>query len=459
MKKYIDQLSAFFNNEIPEKILINAFYAKLSAVMSFKRIKFQLPGEEPVPANYYGMTFAPSGFGKDKVLRTIRKRCFEKIDEKISAYFEGAVTARKKETDKMAEIKFGNDWKKASVKEKWIFDNYPREIVQTVGDSTAEGFYEDRAELSNYDFGSLFFVNNEFFDYLVSMEKSKSMLLTLFAETYDHGSDSAKSQKSEKKIKREVHNVPNNILVYASPAKMHKDGVFDIFMSRLEKQFARRSFVVFCEDIDSHIDEDFDQYIKRKEGNQKDDFNLTAEFFKPFQKIENGQTFHVRRGTPVYLVYEKYHHDNMKKVHKIKNSILRVEVSGRSWRALKLACVLTAFMDPDSKDILVEAMQEAIAWTEQCAPDFEVLISNKPKTDFVHVWDFFCENISKPISAMTLRDYGFFNKNYFTKYMEEFVEYAKLKGQQTGMVFETIKGAGNSRFYCLKTMSEVFTED
>ena len=80
MYQFIDSFHQYFNYEVPKEIIENAFYSKLASVLSFKRIKFQLPNEKPVIANYYGMTFAPSGFGKDKVLRAIKNFAFDTTD-------------------------------------------------------------------------------------------------------------------------------------------------------------------------------------------------------------------------------------------------------------------------------------------------------------------------------------------------------------------------------------------
>lgn len=450
MKSYISEIDNFLIKKIPVEIIANAFYSKLSTVASFKRIKFELPNEKPIIANYYGMTFAPSGFGKDKVLRVINNYCFSKIDNEIDSHLVNTIKKRKKDIESQAMMEFGSDWKKEAVKQKWLADNRPRDIVQTIGDCTYEGLMDDRVELSHHKLGSLFYVNNEFVDHLISMHNSKSLFMTLLAEVFDHGDDKAKSLKTEKKIKKVVQGVPQNMLVYASSTNIHNEKAYDILINKMERQFARRCFIVFINQFHNEK-QDLKSYIAEKEA-PKNISNLNSHFFEQFLKIKDKSIYKFEKN--VLNKFYEYEYNKHIEAESEKNAILKIELLGRAWKVLKLACVIHAFNEPEFLNIQQSALDEAIGWGETCSKQIKHLIYFKPKQNFERMWDFFTERLSRPVTSMDLRESNIFNWGYFSKQMDEFVFYAKDKAKSQGLDFEVLQGSGNTKFYILKRIAE-----
>lgn len=448
---------------IPYGIVLNTFIGLAASVYSFHRIKFQLEKNElSKTANIYCMNFAPSGFGKNRTFDIVKNSCFRKCYEEIEKLLKKQNEYRwselKLEADRLFPYKEkGSGYTDFNGRKDFIARNEPRAITPILSDITVEGLQADRWELSQCSQGSILFKNTEFLEYLLAKDKEKSTTLSYLGDIYD-GDDVAKSVKSHNQSKKFSHNIPQNLLVYASVNFMHKDSSFNILMANLSKSFARRSFLFYDKDLKTEV-LSFEARKALLKKSDLDNLDFNDFFVKAFNELSHRHgkdniIYELEFDSIASDLFLQFQTENEIQAQKFNDDVVKTELIGRHWKTMKLATILHAIYKPTEKYICEQAMVEAIEIANYFGDCFFEFTSNKPKLDFELVYEYFERNIGKPISAMKLREKRFFNNAYFKKYFEELKEYLREMADSKGCIFEEMKGAGNTKLYVLKKIEE-----
>jgi hypothetical protein len=238
-----------------EEMLLLALNIYTSRILCHNRVKIYGYDTKPIYPNIYGLTFAISGAGKDRAVKTLAD-CYKPVENEHYTLFENMRKSTileledyaKKRTKESECEKTGKKLPKWSlaVRNKYVEDNTPREIQEEMSNATPEGFVAIREAISDIDYGSLHFGNSEFIDYIVNSGKSnKEDILDLLKDCYEFGDNGSKITKGDKTVKK-VRDVPQTMLVFSSVAGLLKDGMAT---SKLEaffrRGFARRSLVCY----------------------------------------------------------------------------------------------------------------------------------------------------------------------------------------------------------------------
>ena len=206
--------------DIPEKIVIQAVHYVLSLAASLKRVTLKGLDEDRVPLNYYGITFANSGRGKDLSV-SIAMKFVEPIIDAYNSRLSDLVISHQEQNVDMSIPSLENK------------------------EGTTSGFLQDRNVLDVLKVGS----TNIRVEELVSVLKSSDFeqVLNMLTESWQEGSNASRSFKSYMSPK--INFVPANCLLYSSPEGFRNEGnkQFQGFVDNLSNGMARRSYVVFDE--------------------------------------------------------------------------------------------------------------------------------------------------------------------------------------------------------------------
>ena len=454
-------------HNFPYEIILISFLAKLSSVFSYHRLKFQLPNEEPTIANIYTLAFAPSGFGKNKSLKKLDQHLFKKCNEYIKKDLLNKEQFRSSEIEIEAnkyagykDPKDGTSKINFNKKKEYLEKNGARTLTHIISDATVEGLQADLWELSQYETaGSLLFKNTEFLDYVTVQTKDNSYLLSYIADAFDHGDGEAKSTKGEKQSKKTFAGIPLTLAAYASADVMHEDKSYKLIMNKIGSAFARRSFIFFKKDFTQEV-KTVEDRISNLKNNSNIKIDYTDDFLAILKKLSftkgtGFKTFKLDIDSNVASIFYGYEQGCETKAITEKNIYIRNDLNGRPWRAIKLATILQALYNAKSEVIEDRAINDAIKFCEFFAEGFSELSNDSPKNHFQKLYEYFLENISKPIGMTELAHLSFVgNKNYFSSMFKEFKEYAEDRAQSEGLVFEKIKGMGNHKLHVLKTITK-----
>jgi hypothetical protein len=453
---------------VPYGLLLNSLIAKLGGVFSFNKVQFQLINESPHIANVYSFGLTNSGGGKNKSLSDLDESFFEKIyfeiDNELKKDFQFKLSEIEDAANNFAKRKNqdGKEWIDHTAKQQYIKEYSPRKLSYMFDNFSPEGLIAERYEmfLSSRG-GSFLFENTEFLSFLSKQASEKSDCISLLAEIYDKGTNKAKVIKSDKEAKKISKKVPQNLIAYAPIDSMHDDKSYNLLLNIIKSAFARRSFFYFEENLQKEILTIEQKKLLREEVDVKE-FQLNDFFLDKFNKTkpkeEKGKYIHkvymIQKDSIVDDLYLGFEEFCEKQAEIQKNRIIYNELVGRPWKTIKLATILQCVYNPDSEFIEEKAMAEAIDISNYFGKFLFNLIHNKPKNSWQSAYDFYLENLSKPISMTTLNEKGFFGITNFKRHFEDFEIYASFRASEEGYIFERVGGKGNSKLYVLKKIEE-----
>lgn len=455
---------------MPEGLILNAFIAKLGAIFSVNKVCFKFPSE-PIPhiANIYSFGLTQSGGGKNKTLSDLDDIFFEKVNFKIKSIFDGEFKALEAEANKNANAFARRKGKDKEYIDQNAYQKYlemygPRKFGYKFSAFTPEGLRANRFQLyKSPKGGSFLFENTEFLGWLSNQAKDKSDCIDLLADIYDKGTNSAKVTQGDKGEPKEAKNIAQNMIAYSPVDAMHHDKSYDLLLMVLSKAFARRSFVYFEKHFKKQILTPEEKINLRNEesGHNFDlkeffynQFELTLPKKNPKEDYYDFKIFEIWHASDVDKKYLEFETACEKKAENEKNYILNNELHGRPWKMIKLATILQAVYNPDSKFIESKAIDEAINISNYFGKFLRELVIDIPKNNFQMCYDFFTENIGKPVNMTFLNEQRFFGIHNFKRNFEEFKNYAENKAIDDGYVFEVKGGTKNSRFACLKKLTD-----
>lgn len=474
----ISQLAKDFSDSllIPYPLILGSLIGLLGSIFSFNGVRFQLVNESPAIINSFIFGLTGSGTGKNKAIKKIIEKCFEKIINNINSNLEFNYKFEKEKIESEAKKKYTKESKEGRefIDFKLVaqhIENYgPRHPSFIISDFTVEGIIEDRAQLDSFQTkGSTLFKNTEFLNWLKAKISEKNLTIGFLSEVFDHGDNDGKSTKGNKKKAKAVTGIPFNLIAYAPIEAMHEDDTHKMLMECIGTAFARRSFFYFEKNSIKELKTLEQKKQSRDEGNFQHDLNDF--FFKLFEKTKQrvnkkidsyeNKVFKININSEcdnLYLEYETKCDNKANEFRRIaskENSILANDYDGREWRMVKLATILQCVYNSDSEFIESKAMKEAIEITEYFGKYLFDFIYDAPKHTFQNCYEFFLQNIGKPITMMTLHDKRFFGQTNFKRHFDEFKDYAIQKAQDEGLVFELTNGSKNTKYACLKKLIDL----
>ena len=334
--------------DIPEKIVIQAVHYVLSLAASLKRVTLKGLDEDRVPLNYYGITFANSGRGKDLSV-SIAMKFVEPIIDAYNSRLSDLVISHQEQNVDMSIPSLENK------------------------EGTTSGFLQDRNVLDVLKVGS----TNIRVEELVSVLKSSDFeqVLNMLTESWQEGSNASRSFKSYMSPK--INFVPANCLLYSSPEGFRNEGnkQFQGFVDNLSNGMARRSYVVFDES-DVQIEAEptveslkiYSENIKIAKQRSKDMSDYLSNIILNCNKT-------IEFTVEAELVVKKYEIINKNIVAKsplMKNAV-KAEMLSRAYKIRRLAGLYALY--DGSIEVSIENVNDAIEWAESLSKDLIIALN------------------------------------------------------------------------------------
>lgn len=334
--------------DIPEKIAIQAVHYVLSLAASLKRVTLKGLDEDKVPLNYYGITFANSGRGKDLSV-SIAMRLVQNIIDAYNSRLSDLVMQHQEQNVDMSIPSLENK------------------------EGTTSGFLQDRNVLDILKVGS----TNIRVEELVSVLKSSDFeqVLNMLTESWQEGSNASRSFKSYMSPK--INFVPANCLLYSSPEGFRNEGnkQFQGFVDNLSNGMARRSYVVFDEsDVQAEAEPTVESLQLYSEN-----IKLAKQKSQDMSEYLSNIVLNCPRSidftVDAELVVKKYEiaNKNIVAASPLMKNAVKAEMLSRAYKIRRLAGLYALY--DGSSEVSIENVNDAIEWAESLSKDLIIALN------------------------------------------------------------------------------------
>lgn len=455
------------NPYLPHSLIQLAILIKLAEVGGLNNIQVKSKSihtpEHTTPANIYGLTFLTSSGGKDKTLRDLDKNLSGFIQDDFTSRAQDAKKRRLQELIDEARDIFPDQ---EGEQKRYITANRPRFLIREMSDATLEGFVAMRQAYYQAGWGGTFVKISEFGDYITSDNTARSEFLSMLTEVYDHGDNNAKVTKGERE-NVPVYGVPSSAIMHTSPAGLLEGRNHEKLMTFLNRGIARRSFICYPEQSLEFETDDIKENITRKrEGIRKSEMihEVCVSYFRDFYYKTRCEDDIVHNSYNTFILteeaevaIEQYEVGNLIKASKMGKDTRQVglisEISGRSWKALKLSGILASFEHPEQKEVTEVDIKNAISICEEYGIHLTRFYQAGETPEYERLYHYFIENVGVWQTTMDLRAQKFVYKDHFSKWFDEALSIIKEMLEQKGYLFEEEKNGSWGKKYKASKMT------
>jgi len=357
--------------DIPVKVVINAIHYIMAVVAGINRCKMEQDGKL-FPINYYGITFANSGRGKDLSLDIVKPIA----SQSVKFYYE-----------KMTEALVNNpDASIPSIEFK---------------EGSTSGFMQDRNFMDIVAIGS----TNIRVQELLSTMKSKDFesVINLLIESWQEGANEARAFKSY--VSPPIKHVPMNCLLYSSPEgfRSSSNKAFTSFINDLANGLSRRSWIVFDDSSPEIQEMPTLESIKR----ERDDIGYSDAVLKQvtehFDDIaEESLEKIIRFSDEAKLDLKTYDvkNKNLTVQNQLMKSAIKAEMGSRAFKVTRLAAMYALFDGSD--EVSQENVRDAIEWAEMLNKDLSIVLNAETVQE--QIYDYLSK-ANKYVSETDIRKY------------------------------------------------------
>lgn len=404
-------------SEVPDDVIMLILLVQLSRIAMLHRLTVENE-TKPHLVCVYGINFMPSGTGKDKTMSIINELLmppyFERYKELEEAYKDRVLMDLKAKAKEIYNDKEGKI-------NKYIKDNYPRNLIDVFFDSTMEGFIAQREEFERAGFGGTLINISEFSDFILSDLSNRNALLSLMKEVYETGDSGSKVTKYEKTANA-VKGVPSSALLQSSPNGLINDEAGNKkIMDFLSRGVARRSLICYPEISDNVSDISYSQHLKildkikedrieavnivHRMVNVKDTFFKNEEFIFKFDDRARKRLFSYTQKCTKY--------------YKNRPEALQAEISSRPRKVEKIAGLIALIEHPSVHMVTLTDVEDAMDIVAAFGKYIDKFIANNSLDPVEKLYRHFLENPNIPFRKMDLRKMGFVHKDKFKPWFEE----------------------------------------
>lgn len=400
VKESVEGIILKKKKDIPEMIAIQAMHYVMGVVAGINRVNLRAVKSADMPINYYGVSFANSGRGKDlsvSVAKSIVGDCINLYAEELTSIINSSDLTREEISIPALEHKEG----------------------------TASGFLQDRLLLDSLGLGC----TNVRVEELVSVLKSSDFeqVINLLTESWQEGSNSARAFKTYNSPK--INSVPTNCLLYSSPEgfRNNSNKQFANFVDNLANGLARRAFVVFdetevtIEDMPTaeEILIEADELEKSKELLTE----LKAYALDCVKKFKKNKVITI--DAEKELLIREY--DNKCRKFTIDNVLiknaLKAEMLSRAFKVRRLAGLYAMF--DGSHEVSEKNILDAIEWADKCHKSLIIVLN--AETTAEKIYDYL-NKVGKYSSQTDICKYYNINARDFKDNIDEVFTVAYDKG-------------------------------
>lgn len=435
--------------KVSASIILPLILVEIVQALTTKRIRFkEVDGNVGFP-NIYAAIFMPSGFGKDRILKDLKKLVFKKFREWVYNEFKTF-----KQRQMLANAQMANGGNEQEV---------PREMVLEITDGTKEGLFSDAEVLLLFGLGAILFENSEFGNFIVHPTLDQKQLFNQLYYGFDNKIISKSTQGKPRKAN--IEDVPVNVLLSSDPTLFEGNLLKESFNTDLKTGLMRRLIIGYqtvkesCE-IERNAKE---ARIAKKQysANLKE---LGKQFFQIFESIELNSVYELTD-----KAYDEVLYPYLIKLEELEdeeeNYLLSLEINSRELKVIKLAAIYACLNHPQELFINSKDVKQAIDTIEFLSIDVRKFLKLESTLDSncECMFDFFLKNIGKEYTATDLKQSHFkdanLSKREFGKSFEAIIEGVCLIATSRGY-FLNKAIAGNSGFkYSLITLEAEDLDD
>ena len=438
VKRCCNFLNTMTDNNMSELALINVTNSKLTYLLSMGGAKFkQYTNGNDIILSYYGMSFLPSGSGKDYVLNLFNNY----LIPFVPGYMEKVIKNYKEEFEAQEEYKIRQFDKKQQKQAEYDLQqkiNNFRYLNTEIHDATVLGLYSDAEIIDRLGQGALFLRIEELGDYIDGIttgNKQKKELFEKLKEISD-GRFSATTISGDNKRKT-LNNIPVSAMLYSDFENFKTTRNREYLNKMLRTGISRRSFI-FMEEI-KPVNKAIDFMEKQQaivEAQQ-----LSAELKSIFTNIAGNS----------YLLSEEAHRtiDSYKnqcidayneEVAQKNITIQGLDIKESWWKILKLGVVYHILNDPTNILVSSRDILEAIDFYREICNSFKILKDTHADTAVEKMIKYIIERDDNNIKMGDLRSQRFVGDVQFKKWFEEVIADVQEKLRTEHFIEITVEG-------------------
>jgi len=383
---------------------------KLAQIASNMRVQVRYLDGGIIPANFYGIALASSGFGKGKITNILEDSIVKKKKKKFMESLAPAISNERLEA--LAEEKSIKDGIDITVAQSEIYKEWNRlpKHLYTFSDATIEGLKSKRVKLSIIELGA---TNMEIDEIALNIERV-SDVLGLLLEAYDAGKGKQKLIKVDSNS--DVAKVPSNLFMFGTPARLlNGSRIEKLFIEFLNEGYARRMFFGLISENKKteHIDSK-ERLARLRDMSITSSMDDISKYLGDLATRENiGKIIAMDDEVAVKLLdYESRcveRAESMKKHEQIQIA----EMTHRYWKTMKLSGVI-AFIAGRSY-ISLEDLDDAIMIAEESGRAFNGIM-NRP-SNHERLLEFLIDQERKVTHAELVEKLDFYHSS--SKMMKE----------------------------------------
>jgi hypothetical protein len=417
----------------PKDALINTTFATLGYIAGLNRVKVQssliTTEDHLAPANYYGVTFLPSGGGKDRPVSIIDKNIINNIREDFKKKAHEEFKAKKELVLKKAEELYPG--KDSSARKEYIKDNMPRFLNDRMSDATPEGMNDTRKAFQMTNWGGTFLKVSEFGDFILSDRADRKDLLSLLKDIWEFGDSEAKNIKADKEPVS-ISGVPHSALLQTSVEELTDGKGRQRFMAFSNTGLARRCFLVYPEQM-PNSDEKLsvrERAVKEIEEQERA-LELTKQYREHFE-----HSYRATQRRSVYGAENVYAMDadadmylreyriicrdkSSSMTHEGETSGLRTEIENRWSKVLRLSGLIAMFAHPDDKKVYQQDVESAVSFAEQAGEQIARFYEATSQGDADKLFEFFVARQGETFTKMQLREAALTDRRTFSDWFDK----------------------------------------
>lgn len=438
VKRCCKFLNTMTDGNLSELALINVANAKLTYLLSLGGAKFkQYTNGSDVILSYYGMSFLPSGSGKDYVLNLFNQYLAPFVPD----YMDSIIQSYKEEFEQQEEYKIRHldkkQQKQAEFELQQKINNF-RYLNTEIHDATVLGLYADAEIISRIGAGALFLRIEELGDYIDGIttgNKQKKELFEKLKEISD-GRFSATTISGDNKRKT-LNNIPVSAMLYSDFENFKTVRNREYLNKMLRTGISRRSFI-FMEEI-KPMNKAIPSRLKQHAITEAQ--QLSAELRNIFDNISASPYL---LGEDAHDLIDKYKNSCIDRYNEEvaqKNiTIQGLDVKESWWKILKLGVVYHILNSPN--DCLVHAtdIQEAIDFYNAISSSFNILRDTHADTAAEKLIKYIIEREETTIKMGDLRSQRFVGDVQFKKWFDEIISDVQEKLRAEHFIDLTIEG-------------------
>lgn len=383
--------------------ILNILIAKMAQMITSKRVNLR-EVDHNVISNWFAMIFAPSGYGKDRLIRALNDEIFKNFRD----WFKQKAKEHKEYREKEIENKAKENEKKYNSKKQDIFKLIKeekeeiRDLILEVQDGTQEGLYQDAKAFNNSgSFGSMMILINEFSSYIETLTTTSHSFINALHSAYDGRVIS----KSTKTFKREpdIENIPVNALLYSDYTLFSNNkNVKNIFLDLLHTGLGRRCQISFISSMNK-LKTDSLKYEEEQSFYNKA-IQLGNELHSIFSNINFGNCYFLTESAKNNIL-NAYKDKLTDLFNNSDDELLKKEVKSRELKALKLSCIYAALNHPQETIINDTDITQAIDTVEYLSSGLKDLLEYRPniKDKYDVFYKFLKDNLGRIFNTGELK--------------------------------------------------------